>query len=206
MTETPAPPVKRLGVFGGAFDPPHVAHFALAQAAVDQLHLDQLRILPTGAGLHKVRALTAAEHRLAMCHLAFASISQAVVDSREIARFGVSYSIDTLYELRQEHPGAEIFLVIGEDQARAFQTWRQWRDIIEIAIICVAARADSASSSGSIDSLFPDPGRVQRLQMPISSVSATAIRQHLADAKSVTPLVFESVARYIEQHHLYRTA
>ena len=206
MTKAPVAPGLRLGVFGGAFDPPHMAHLALAQAAVAQLHLDQLNIIPTGVAGHKARGLTPAEHRVAMCRLAFASIPQAIVDTREATRAGVSYTIDTLRELRVEHSDAEIFLVIGEDQARAFQTWRQWQDITEIAIICVAARADRTGASGLIDSLFPDPGRVQRLQMPISSVSATEIRQHLADSKSVTPLVFESVARYIEQHHLYRTA
>jgi nicotinate-nucleotide adenylyltransferase len=199
-------PVTRLGVYGGAFDPPHTAHFALAQAAVDQLRLDRLCIVPTGAAFHKVRALTAANHRLAMCHLAFDLIPEAHVDSREISREGASYTIDTLRDLQSEHPGAEIFLIIGEDQARAFQTWHRWRDITEIAIICVAARADNTGASGQIDSFFPNPGRVQRLQMPISPVNATEIRQLLANSKSVTPLVFESVARYIEQHHLYRTA
>ena len=73
---------RRIGIFGGAFDPPHLAHVALAQAAVTQLGLDELRVFPTGQAWHKARALTGAAHRLAMAKLAFGAVPGAVVDDR----------------------------------------------------------------------------------------------------------------------------
>ena len=115
----------RLGMFGGAFDPPHMAHRVLAQAAVDQLRLDELRVFPTGQAWHKERTLTPAQHRLAMAQLAFEDLPKVVVDARELQRAGATYTIDTLRELSAEHPGAELFLVMGEDQAAAFTTWRR---------------------------------------------------------------------------------
>ena len=99
---------RKVGLFGGSFDPPHVAHVALAEAALGQLGLDELRILPTGQAWHKSRALTAAEHRLAMARLAFGHLPGAVVDDRELLRAGATYTIDTLRELAAEQPGAQL--------------------------------------------------------------------------------------------------
>ena len=89
MSAAAPAPVQRLGVYGGAFDPPHLAHTALARAAWEQLSLDALCILPTGQAWHKARELTDAEHRLAMTRLAFAEWPQARVDAREIHRAGL---------------------------------------------------------------------------------------------------------------------
>jgi nicotinate-nucleotide adenylyltransferase len=106
-----------VGVFGGAFDPPHIAHIALAQAALEQLQLDELRVVPTGQAWHKSRTLTPAVHRLEMTRLAFAAMDRVVVDARETLRSGPSFTVDTLAELSSELPAARLFLVIGEDQA-----------------------------------------------------------------------------------------
>ena len=121
---------KRLGVYGGSFDPPHTAHIALAKHAVAQFVLDELRIIPTGDSWHKARALTPSPHRLAMTRLAFADVPQAVVDPREIDRQGATYTVDTLEELKAEQPEADLYLFIGADQAHAFQTWHRWQDIV----------------------------------------------------------------------------
>jgi nicotinate-nucleotide adenylyltransferase len=125
----------RLGFYGGAFDPPHNAHVALARAAVDQLGLDELRIFPTGQAWHRSGSPAAAAHRLAMAKLAFDGLPKTSVDDREIRRSGPTYTVDTLRELRREIPGAGLFLVMGEDQARAFTTWREWAEIARIAAL-----------------------------------------------------------------------
>ncbi len=195
----------RLGMLGGAFDPPHRAHFALAQAAIDQLQLDQLRIVPTGQAWHKIRTLTAAGHRVAMCELGFAGLDRAVIDPRETLRDGATYTFDTLSDLRAEFPAAQLFLVLGDDQARAFTTWHRWEAIAKLAIICVAARADDSGASGGFSTQSAPNPPFKRLELPLLHVSATDIRQRVASYKSVSPLVFDSVARYIEQHHLYLT-
>ena len=144
-----ADPQRRVGVFGGAFDPPHIAHTALARAALEQLALDELRIIPTGEAWHKNRHLTPAAHRLEMARLAFGAMDRVVVDPRETRRSGPSYTVDTLTELRREMPTAQILLIIGEDQAAALPGWHRWREIINFATICVAARAGFAGARGT---------------------------------------------------------
>lgn len=114
----------KIGVFGGSFDPPHAAHLTLARSALQHLALDRLLILPTGQAWHKQRTLSPAHHRLAMAKLAFGDLARVAIDAREIDRPGPSYTIDTLREIAADWPGAELFLLIGEDQARNWQHWR----------------------------------------------------------------------------------
>ena len=214
-------PPKRVGVFGGAFDPPHNTHAALIELALVQLQLDQLRVVPTGQAWHKARPLSPAADRLAMAELAFSTIPGVVVDARETQRAGPSYTVDTLRELRQENPHAELVLLIGGDQARALPTWHRWHEILQYATICVADRADQTRAGGTFDPLnqantvksgpesFPDgppEARFLRLQMPLSPVSASDIRSRVAAHQSIDSLVCEPVARYIVHHHLFQTA
>lgn len=197
--------VKRVGVFGGSFDPPHLAHRALAQAAVADLQLDELRILPTGQAWHKNRSLTPAVHRLAMTKLAFDDVSHVRVDDREIKRAGPTYTVDTLRELKVQLPEAELMLLIGEDQALALPTWHEWREILQLAIICVAEREDMTGARPRFAAPTSYESRFIRLKMPLMPISATDIRTRIAMHQSVVSLVFEPVARYIDDHHLYQT-
>ena len=200
------PRPRRIAVFGGAFDPPHVAHVALARAALHAFDLDELRVIPTGQAWHKTRPLSAAAHRLAMARLAFADLPQVLVDARETERAGPSYTIDTLRELQHEWPGAELFLLLGEDQALALPSWRAWQEIARIAIICVAERGDGAQNKPRFSAPTPYESRFRQLPMPALPVSATGIRNQIAARQALGPLVLEPVARYIEDHHLYQTA
>lgn len=210
---------RRLGVFGGAFDPPHLAHVALAEAAVAQLRLDELRIIPTGQAWHKTRALSAAEHRLAMAQLAFGPLPGVVVDPRELRREGASYTIDTLQELAAEQPDSALFVVMGADQYAAFTRWHRWQDILRAATVCVADRPMPPSLASSEPSPSRPPASrvdpapddllpgVQRLQLPLMALSATEIRQQLAANPGASAPwqqgVPEPVARYISLHRLY---
>lgn len=195
-------PAQRVGMFGGAFDPPHRAHVALAQAAIAQLALDRLYVFPTGHAWHKDRALTSAEDRLAMARLAFAGISGVQVDDRELRRTGPTYSVDTLHELQVEHPGAQLHLLMGEDQAASFDRWHAWDEVARLAILCVAARG----SGEGVRALQALPGvRVRLLALPQMPESATEIRTRLTRGQDIATLVEPAVARYIETHHLYPT-
>ena len=200
---------RRIGVFGGSFDPPHKAHIALAQSAISELALDSLHVIPTGQAWHKPRALSALEHRLAMTQLAFAGLPRAVIDDREIKRAGPTFTIDTLRALQAENPGAQLYLMMGSDQFAAFKQWHEWQAILEIAIVCIAARAYIHSSKGLFDTLKQPKNRVLKLQMPELAVSATQIRQLIADGLSenqaITHLLPPTVASYIAQHQLYTT-
>ncbi|MFD2376263.1 nicotinate (nicotinamide) nucleotide adenylyltransferase [Ottowia pentelensis] len=142
---------RRIGVYGGAFDPPHAAHLAVARAAIEQLALDVLHVIPTGDAWHKSRPLSPARDRLVLCRLAFAGWPKLRVDDRELRRVGPTYTIDTLGELRAQYPRAELFLVIGSDQAEAFARWRRASDIVRLATVAIAARADATVASAPFD-------------------------------------------------------
>jgi len=195
--------LKRVGMFGGAFDPPHVAHVALARAAVDQLKLDELRIFPTGDAWHRAQAPSPAEHRLAMARIAFGDLPHAVVDDRELRRPGPTYTIDTLRELKAEQPRAELFLIMGEDQAVALTRWREWQAIPALATICMAARA---SASADAPRALPAEAGLKLLRLPDMPESATEVRERVAAHEGIDHLVPPGVARYIDRHSLYQPA
>ncbi len=198
-------PAERVGLFGGAFDPPHKAHRTLAEAALSGVELDRLHILPTGQAWHKSRTLSEAEHRLAMCRLAFADLPKVCVDDREIRRNGASYTVDTLEELRAENPGAQLFLMIGEDQLAAFKSWRRWQHVLTLATLVVAARA---SALGRSDLTAAPDVPFLRLDMSLSPVSSTDVRTlaatGVAGLESLAALVPRAVASYIYLHSLYQ--
>ena len=207
----PGPP--RIGLFGGAFDPPHYAHRALARAAVRQLGLSRLHVTPTGQAWHKRRPLTPAAQRLAMCRLAFAHEPRCVVDGRETRRDGPSYTIDTLAALQAEYPGAALYLQIGADQAAAFHTWKDAARILEMAALSIAIRAgQDGQGHAPFDPLCPLPGlppalqaaaRIHVLRLPAMPHSSTQARQLAAQGLPLQGCVPPSVARYIARHHLY---
>ena len=206
MSETAASD-RRIGMFGGSFDPPHLAHVALAGLAVAQLQLDALLIVPTGQAWYKERALSAPGHRLAMSRLAFDGLDRVQVDARELERPGPSFTIDTLEALQAENPGAQLYLIMGKDQFAALQTWHRWQDLVQIAIICIADRADPARAEAGFGPQIELPRPLVPLQLPLMPVSATDIRRQIASG-TATPqglarLVPEPVARYIERHRLY---
>lgn len=203
------PGVRRLGMFGGAFDPPHMAHRALAAAAIEQYELDRLLLVPTGSAWHKARPLSAARHRLAMCRLAFEGLAGVHLDDRETRRQGPSYTVDTLRELQAQAPQAQLFLVVGEDQLAAFGSWRESQAILRLATLLVAERAP-ASGAMHVEHAQPSPPQHAvphlRLSLPGMPVSATALRAQLAAGappESLCPMVAPAVARYISQHQLY---
>ena len=199
----------RIGVFGGAFDPPHLAHVALVQAAIEQLQLDEVRVLPTGHAWHKAHGLSDAAHRLAMTRLAFQGVAGVVVDDREIRRSGPTYTVDTLEALGQEWPGSQLFLLIGDDQRRALPAWHRIGDIARMAIICAADRDPDVGAWSDAPAATPPvpasaPLTIQPLHMPLMPLSATDIRQRTARQQPIEALVPAAVARYIHEHQLYR--
>ncbi len=211
------PDRQRIGLYGGAFDPPHNAHVALAAAAVQQLGLDLLYVIPTGQPWMKQRRLTAAVHRLAMAQLAFASVPKTVVDDCELRRGSTTYTIDTLRELqaRPAHAGGETdwFLVMGEDLLRTLPQWRRAEDLLREVTVAVLARPDAMSDQG--EALQPPAGvHAVPLHLPARAISATFIRQGLQQRAALAPqerlawlqpLVPQPVAQYIDDHQLYLT-
>ena len=207
------PIVHRVGVFGGAFDPPHLAHHQLAEAALQQLGLDVLHILPTGHAWHKARVLSPAVHRLAMCELAFEDLANVHIDAPEMERSGPRYTADTLAELAEEYPGVALYLIIGADQLLAFKSWVRWTEVLDMATLVVAQRAPqdgavAGPGAGAAADLSAVDVPFVPLEMPLNNMNATAIRARLSSANAIDAdldhLLSPDVASYISTHSLYQ--
>ncbi|WP_181179020.1 nicotinate-nucleotide adenylyltransferase [Methylibium rhizosphaerae] len=199
---------ERIGLFGGSFDPVHVAHLALARTALDTLGLDRLHWVPTRPWQKAGRELAADEHRAAMVALAIDGEPRYRLDRRELRRTGPSYTVDTVCELHAEHPGAWVFLLLGQDQYANLHTWKDWQSLLPLVTLAVAARDGRRPEPAP--ELAAVPHRLEMLAMPRLDVSATDIRTRLArgePASALVPsLVTAPVARYIDQHRLYAAA
>lgn len=200
--------LRRIGLYGGSFDPVHTAHRALADTALQQLALDELRWIPAGQPWQKPRRLAPAEHRAAMVSLAIGDNPAFVLERCELERSGPSYTLDTvmLLQQRESHP-AQWFLVIGQDQLRNFCTWHGWAELLQRVTLAVAGRAGTPVQAP--DALLNTGHRIVALDMPAMALSSTELRNRLAAGESAVSLaprmVAPAVARYIDRHGLYRT-
>lgn len=193
---------RRIGVLGGSFDPPHRAHRALADLALQALALDVLLWVPAGQPWQKAgRRLADARHRLEMVRLIAAGQPRFLIDERELHRTGPTYTVDTVRELAAEHPQAELFLVLGQDQYGRFDTWRDWREILQRVTLAVAGR-DGRPPEAPL-ALREVAHTVRELPLPALPVASTALREATARGLPVRSDVGEAVAGYIAAHHLY---
>src|SRR5664279_5442006 len=193
-------PMKRIGLFGGSFDPVHLAHVALARLALAQLGLDEVRWIPAGRPWQKARALTSAADREAMVRLAIADEPGFVLDRTELRRTGVSYTLDTVRELDAAEPGTRWVLILGQDQYATLHTWRDWRELLALVTLAIARRPDADAAVNAQIARFPH----QFVDLPMMAISSTEIRRRVAAGESIAGLVPEAVARYIERRGLYR--
>jgi len=192
--------IRRVGLFGGTFDPVHNAHVALAHAALAGLALDEVRWVPSGHSWQKNHHAAAAEHREAMLRLAIAGEPRFVLDRIEIERTGPSYTLDTVRELRAAEPGTEWVLMIGQDQYASLHTWRDWAQLLGLVTLAVANRPGTASLPHAEVRAHPH----RAVPLPMLDISATDIRHRVRHGEDISQLVPPPVARYIETHRLYR--
>ncbi len=200
--------VVRLGVLGGTFDPPHLGHLVLAEAAREQLGLDRMLWVPTGDPWRKSgAAVTAAEHRCAMVRLAVEDNPVFELSTIEVDRGGPSYSVDTLTSLGKDFPLWERFFVLGLDALRDLPNWRQPERVIELATFAVAPRGGERPGASELDGLLSGLSeRVVWLEMPRIDISATELRRRAADGRSLRYQVLPAVEAYITHHGLYAHA
>ncbi|HUG21942.1 nicotinate-nucleotide adenylyltransferase [Piscinibacter sp.] len=193
--------MKRIGLFGGGFDPVHNAHVALARAALDHLRLDEVRWVPVGQAWQKPRQMAPAGDREAMVALAIRDEPRFVLERCELQRSGPSYTVDTVREL-QAREQAQWFLIIGQDQYGQLHTWHDWPDLIRRVTLAVAGREGAAIVPSA--ELAAAPHAAVTIPLPRIDVSSTELRERIADGRDYTDMVPDAVARYIDQHHLYR--
>jgi nicotinate-nucleotide adenylyltransferase len=191
----------RIGVFGGTFDPPHVGHLLLASDARDALRLDNLIFIPAATQPFKIHAppVASPRDRLEMVRLAVADDANYTVDDTEIVRKGLSFTVDTLEHLSKKHPGAELFLLLGEDALAGVEQWRNPAGIRELATLAVMRRSSPEGSP-----VVPIAAGVTAVSTRHVDVSSTEIRDRLRAGKSIKGFVPESVERFIEARGLYR--
>lgn len=211
MTEQQHVGVNRIGIFGGTFDPPHIGHLAAAEHVREAHNLDQVVFVPVGRPPHKeADNLTAARHRYLMTVLATLENPHFTVSRVEVERRGISYTVDTLRQLRaqfgEEH---EFFFLIGADALSALLSWKDPEQILQMCRLLALARPGYALTDlpQKLGSLYTDnQERIIISEMPQIDVSARGIRQQLAQGASVRYWVPELVRSYIERFGLYREA
>jgi len=196
----------KLGVLGGTFDPIHLAHLVLAERAYEQMGLDQVLWLPAGDPWRKAdRAVSPAEHRLAMVRLAIRGNPAFQVCSLELERDGPTYSVDTLAELGQEHPDSELVFLLGWDALEDLPNWREPERLIQLARLAVASRSGEQLTPDKLERLLPGlAARVVWIEMPRLDISGTELRRRAAAGASLRYLVPEGVEAYIREQGLYR--
>ena len=191
---------RRVGLFGGSFDPVHNAHVALARTALDQLALDELRWIPVGRPWQKARRLAPAADREAMVRLAIAGEPRFRLDRIELRRHGPTFTLDTVRELAAAEPGTEWVLILGQDQYASLHTWRDWRELLGMVTLAIANRPDAEPAVNAQIANVPH----HMVNLPMMDVSSTEVRRRVAAGESIASLVPPAVASYIERRQLYR--
>lgn len=185
--------IKKIGLFGGSFDPVHIGHLLLARDAAEELGLERVILLPAFLSPHKLDSRPAAPaHRLAMLRAAVESDALFEVDDRELRKGGVSFTINTVREFREEFPDAELFYFIGEDNVEALPTWVEIEELKQLVRFVVMSRGQQANGAES----FP------RISRGVD-ISSTEIRNRVAAGRSIRYLVPEKVESLIKSLSLY---
>ncbi len=187
----------RIGILGGSFNPIHFGHLLMAQSALESLKLDQVLFVPAHCSPFKKRGdLPADDKRLSMVKEAIKGNKGFAVYDGEIRRGGVSYTVDTLRELKLKYPKAQFFLLMGADSLRSFKGWKEPKEILNLAKLVVLNRP-------GFDKDYPKGYKFIKVDMPAVDISSTDMRNRLKNKKSIWYLTSKSVIRYIVEHKLY---
>jgi nicotinate-nucleotide adenylyltransferase len=200
--------MRRIGLFGGTFDPPHVGHLVLAEYARDRLRLDEVHFIPAGQPPHKPGTrITRAAQRVAMARLAVRGNRAFAVSTLETRRGGPSFTIETLRKVSADSPRARLFLLMGADSLDEFATWREPEAILRLATLAVAGRPGAAARAlprGRAASARGRHARIEWLDNAEIAVSSSIVRTRVRAGRSIRYLVPDTVAAYIARHRLYR--
>jgi nicotinate-nucleotide adenylyltransferase len=195
------PACGRIGVFGGTFDPIHLAHLALAERVRETLELDRVLFVPAAVPPHKLdAAITPGKLRLEMVEIAIASNPAFAADDLELRRSGPSYTVDTVRSLAQRHGGCEFFLAIGGDSLAEFPTWRDPAGILEHVRLAVIRRPGSPTA---VPAGIP-ADKVTFVEAPLLEIASRDLRARVAAGRSIRYLVPAAVEAFIRAHRLYR--
>lgn len=196
----------RLGIFGGTFDPVHLGHLILAETCREECELDEVWFMPAYVNPFKQgRSGTPAKFRIEMLRFALAGHANFRISTLEAGRTEPSYTVETLRKVRTERPDDELYLLIGGDSLRDFPQWREPEAIVQMATLVAVNRGQSSPSLAKfIDALGEWAAeRVKMVNMPAIDLSATDIRDRVAQGRSIRYRTPRPVELYILQNRLY---
>lgn len=199
-----------LAVLGGSFNPPHTSHRRLAHAALANLPVDRVLVIPAGDHPHKRNTdMAPAADRLAMCRLCFADLPGVTVDDRELRRAGPSFTVDTLSELAREWPGRAIYFLIGSDNLPLLPTWREPQRLFALCEVVTYPRLGYPLDAASFATL-PLPAEIRSrlaahvLDLPADAVAAQDLRRRWRAGEHDLAELHPDVRAYLRAHDLYR--
>ena len=199
--------MERIGLYGGTFNPPHLGHVYVARSAVDALGLDRLLIMPSCIPPHKempADSPTPAQ-RLELLRLAYGDVPKTEVSTLELDRGGISYTVDTVTQLKKQYPDGELILLLGTDMFLSFKNWRQWETILRNASLAVFCRGDKeeqqniAVQKTALEALG---ATVYVMENDVKAISSTQLRRLMA-IRCADPFLPEPVLRHILEADLY---
>ncbi|MBT5869986.1 MAG: nicotinate-nucleotide adenylyltransferase [Nitrospinaceae bacterium] len=218
---------KQIGLLGGTFDPVHNGHLGLAEKAIQAFDLDKVLFIPANQSPHKIQSPpTASMHRIAMLRLALKDKSNFPLELLEINRSGISYTIDTISQLKIQHPDWELYLILGADAFLMIDTWKNYAEIFKCCHLLVSTRPGinlevpdklcqtlalnkdqrEINSPSQWITLNPAIGKSIRLfQIPPQDISSKIIRGKVQTGKEIKNLLPPAVDHYIMKNRLYRT-
>lgn len=190
-----------IGILGGSFDPVHCAHCAIAQLALEHFALEKVYFIPAYIPPHKrVSVAVSARHRLAMLRRAIRGNRAFCIWDGELKRKGVSFTVDTLHELKKLHPDSQFYFIIGSDNIPEMLTWKKYKTIIKMTTLCVTHRP------GHSMRIPPEMSRakIATLPSPEWGISSSMIRSYLTGNISCRYMLPDAVVDYIQKNKLYR--
>ena len=196
---------KKIGIFGGSFDPVHLGHKRLAEFALNTLELDKMLIIPAACSPFKSGTASSAVHRMNMCRLQFCEDKFEISDI-EISRGGKSYTVDTVNAVRAMYPDSTLFLIIGSDQLMQFHKWYCFDKIMENAVICAVARAEKdniLAMESYADENLRQHGECKILEFSPLEISSTEIRQLIKNGENTDFVLCREVFEYAVREGLY---
>ena len=193
----------RIGIMGGTFDPIHHGHLVAASEVADRFQLDEVVFVPTGNPWQKAgRTITAAEDRYLMTVIATASNPRFSVSRVDIDRGGPTYTMDTLRDLREQFPNAQLYFITGADALSSIMSWRDWEHMFELAEFVGVTRPGYELS----EDMLPEEiqRRVHLIEIPAMAISSTDCRERSEQGRPVWYLVPDGVVQYIGKNQLYQ--
>jgi nicotinate-nucleotide adenylyltransferase len=197
--------VKRVGILGGTFDPPHIGHLILGEYTVEALDLDVLLYIPAADPPHKQdRPKTPVQHRLAMLQCALLDNDHFTLSRVDIDRPGPHYSLDTVKIVQAQYPDAELYFVMGGDSLRDLPVWHRPAEFIALCKLAVMRRPYDDARADMHEAVLPGLAeRVHMINAPVLEIASSEIVRRLQSGLSVRYLVPDAVLNYIAQHHVY---